>query len=71
MKERKYRELVELKGLIRQKKMTYQGLADLMGISLSALCDKINGFSIFLLTEVAQIAKILEISIDKIVFYFF
>ena len=40
---KKYRELVELKGLLREKKINYEALAKYLKMSLSALSNKING----------------------------
>lgn len=71
MKTKKYRELVELKGLLRQKKMTYINLCKAIGICINALCDKLNGFSVFDLMEATKIINVLEIPTDKINYYFF
>lgn len=70
-KEKKYRELVELKGLIRQNKTTYQELANFLEIALSAFCNKINGFSVFNIVEVDKICRKLNISKNEIAIYFF
>lgn len=67
----KYRELVELKGLLREKKINYETLARYLKMSLSALSNKINGKSIFLITEANEIARILEIKKEDIYIYFF
>ena len=68
---RKYRELVELKGLLREKKITYEALAEKIKMSLSALSDKINGKAVFDLIEANKIIDLLEIPPQKINVYFF
>lgn len=67
----KYRELVELKGLLREKKINYETLSKEMNMSLSALSNKINGKSIFNIVEVDKIATIADIKKEKIPLYFF
>lgn len=70
-RNQKYRELVELKGLLREKKINYETLSKEMNMSLSALSNKINGKSIFNIVEVDKIANIAEIEKEKIPVYFF
>ncbi len=67
----KYRELVELKGLLREKKINYVTLARYLKLSLSALSNKINGKSVFNLVEVIKIAKLVDIERKDIPLYFF
>lgn len=67
----KYRELVELKGLLRQKKINYEILAKHLKMSLSALSNKINGKSLFNILEVDRIAKFVGISKEEVPTYFF
>lgn len=68
---RKYRELVELKGLLREKKVNYVTLAKHLKMSVSALSNKINGKSIFNILEVDTIVKFIEIPTEEIPKYFF
>lgn len=70
-KMNKYRELVELKGLLREKKINYVTLARYLKLSLSALSNKINGKSIFNLVEVVKIAQLIGINKEDIPIYFF
>ena len=70
-RNQKYRELVELKGLLREKKINYETLSKEMNMSLSALSNKINGKSIFNIVEVDKIANIADIEKEKIPVYFF
>lgn len=67
----KYRELVELKGLLREKKINYVTLARYLKLSLSALSNKINGKSVFNLIEVIKIVKLIGIEKNDIPLYFF
>lgn len=67
----KYRELVELKGLLRERKINYETLAKYLKMSLSALSNKINGKSIFNILEVIKIANFAGIKQQDIPIYFF
>lgn len=67
----KYRELVELKGLLREKKINYVTLANYLKLSLSAVANKINGKSIFNLIEVVKISQFIGIKKEDIPIYFF
>lgn len=68
---KKYRELVELKGLLRQKKINYETLAKYLKMSLSALANKINGKSVFNILEVINICDFIGIPKENIPIYFF
>lgn len=68
---KKYRELLELKGLLREKKINYETLAKYLKMSLSALSNKINGKSIFNILEVDKIASFVGIKKEDIPNYFF
>ncbi len=70
-KVKKYRELVELKGLMREKKVNYRELSKQLSISISALSNKINGYTIFNILEVEKIVSILKIQPERICIYFF
>ncbi len=67
----KYRELVELKGILREKKINYETLSNYLKISLSALSNKINGKSVFDILEAKNIANFVGIPKEKIPIYFF
>ena len=70
-KKQKYRELVELKGLMREKKITYEDMAKYLKIALSTFCNGINGKSGFNISQVDKIVKKLSIPKEKIYIYFF
>lgn len=68
---KKYRELVELKGILREKKINYETLAKYLRMSLSALSNKINGKSVFDILEVNKISNFVGIKKEDIPIYFF
>jgi len=68
---KKYRELLELKGLLREKKINYKTLAKFLKMSISALSNKINGKSLFDILEVNNIAEFVGIPREDIPRYFF
>ena len=69
--ERIYRELLELKGLLRASKYSYKKIAQSIGIHTTTFSDKINGYSTFTLSEADKIIKLLNISVEEISKYFF
>lgn len=71
MKAKKYKELTDLKGLMRAKKISYKKISELIHINCTTFSDKINGYSVFTLIEVYKIAEILEIKPEEIHKYFF
>ena len=71
MKKLKYKELVKLKGILLEKKITYQELANNLEMSTSAVSNKINGFSVFTVAEINSICELLQIPIEEIPNYFF
>lgn len=71
MKKSRYPVLVELKGRIREKGMTYRSLAPKIGMSYNTLCDKLNGHLAFDTDEINRIVAELNIKPNEIVRYFF
>lgn len=71
MKKRKFKELSKLKGLLREKNITYKKIASLIGINYTTFSDKINGYSNFTLNEANNIIQQLQIGKDEIYDYFF
>lgn len=67
----KYIELNALKGLLREKKITYRELSKKTGISLNALFCKINGKSLFNTDEIIKVCNATGIEGDDVVKYFF
>jgi len=71
LKKPRYPVLVELKGKIREKGMTYRSLAPKIGISYNTLSDKLNGHYAFDIEEINRIVVELDIKPNEIVRYFF
>lgn len=67
----KYRELVELKGILREKKISYESLSQQLKMSISALSNKVNGKSVFDILEADKISKLIGIKKEEIPKYFF
>ncbi len=68
---KKYRELVELKGILREKKINYEALSRYLKMSLSAFSNKINGKSVFNLLEANKIGQLVGIKKEDMGIYFF
>lgn len=71
MKEKKYKELSKLKGLLREKKISYKHISNLIDMNYTTFSDKINGHSSFTLNETNKLINILEIPSNEIYEYFF
>lgn len=71
MKVKRYPELNSLKGLITERKYTYRRLAKDADISLSALNDKLNGYTVFDTEELSRLVQVLDINHNDIIRYFF
>lgn len=67
MKLRRYPVLWELKAKIKESKMTYVKISKIANISVEALNNKINGYSLFNTKEIEILAEILEINQIEIV----
>lgn len=59
----------KLKGIMREKNVTQQELADKLGISVQSFNSKINGRTAFTIPEAINIIKILGISNPKEIFF--
>jgi len=69
--DKKYPEMLKLKGKIVAEGKTQDEVAIEAGISKSAFHNKINGTTAFRIDEVYRIAEVLNISEEKYVEYFF
>lgn len=67
----RYRELTELKGILREKKINYETLSKHLKMSVSGLSNKINGKSVFNILEVIKIVNFVCLTKDEIPRYFF
>lgn len=59
----------KLKGIMREKNVTQQELADKLGISVQSFNSKINGRTAFTIPEAINIIEILGISNPKEIFF--
>lgn len=64
-------ELWALKGLLREKQMTYQIFGKKMGVGTNTLCNKLNGNTPLNTREITRMMEILEIEHEHMVRYFF
>lgn len=70
-KVKRYEELKELKGKLRSEGYTYRKLSEATGISVDAINNKLNGYSVLDGDDVELIARALNIEADEIILYFF
>lgn len=71
MKKKNYEVLNALKGKIREENEHYRSLSLKTGISVNALNNKLNGYSVFDTKEVCTIIEHLNINPNDIIKYFF
>lgn len=71
MRERKYREMINLKKLIKRRNISYRKLAEDMHMSLNAINNKLNGYTVFNIYEAEKMMIILGIGNNEIKKYFF
>lgn len=55
-------EMLKLKGVLTEKKKTYEDCAKALGISVTAFNDKINGKRSFSCWEATRLSRYLELS---------
>ncbi len=61
MKERKYVELSELKEFLKKKKCSYRRLSYELGISIDAVNNKLNGYTLLNINEIKRIVILFNI----------
>lgn len=71
MKKKKYDVLNALKGRIREEGYTYRTLSKETNISVDALSNKLNGYSLLDTKEIYLLVKTLKINPNEIIKYFF
>ena len=71
MKKKSYEVLNALKGKIREENEHYRSLSLKIGISVNALNNKLNGYSVFDTKEVSILVETLNINPNDIIKYFF
>jgi len=67
----KYVELIALKGLLRERKTTYQKAAKILGMATNTFANRINGYSPFDAFEMDRLAEYFKIDTADIGKYFF
>lgn len=71
MKKKNYEVLNALKGKIREENENYRSLSLKTSISVNALNNKLNGYSVFDTKEVSILIEHLNIDPKDIIKYFF
>ena len=69
-KKKKYIELTYLKGRITERNETYRTISQKTGIPLNSLSNKINGYSLFDIQQVAILCDVLDIAATDIPKFF-
>ena len=62
MKEKKYAELKELKNFLKRKNCSYKNLSNELGISIDAINNKLNGYTLLNINEMGIIISVFEMS---------
>ena len=70
-KVKRYEELKALKGKMRSEGFTYRKLSEETGISVDAINNKLNGYSVMDADDVELMVKALNIPANEILLYFF
>lgn len=68
---KRYKELVKLKGILREQKITYTEISEKLHMSVSAFSNKINGKTLFNIVEISILITVLEISLNDVGKIFF
>ena len=66
MKEKKYDELKELKNYLKRKNCSYKNLSNVLGISIDAINNKLNGYTLLNISEMNQIVSNFDMSTKDI-----
>ncbi len=70
MKKQKAPELKELKKLLHRKNISYKRLSKRLNISVDAVNNKLNGYTLFNSIEILKISQFLNIEKGNIFKYF-
>lgn len=57
----------KFKGWIRENGLSYQEIADFLGVNLTTICNKINGKSDFTLSEIKALKE--KYNLDSAIFF--
>ena len=58
LKKRKYAELRELKKFLKKKNFSYKRLSDELGISIDAINNKLNGYTLLNINEMKSMVTL-------------
>ena len=70
MKKRKYAELRELKKFLKKKNFSYKMLSDELGISIDAINNKLNGYTLLNINEMKHMVTLFNMKPVDINKYF-
>ena len=62
MKKRKYTELSELKECLKKKNCSYKKLSDELGISIDAVNNKLNGYTLLNINEMKRMVMLFDMN---------
>lgn len=63
--------LDKLKGKLKEKRLSYQKVAEILGVSTTTVSNKMNGETRFYLEEIRTLSEYLELSDEEKVKIFF
>lgn len=63
--------LDKLKGKLKEKRLSYQKVAEILGVSTTTVSSKMNGETRFYLEEIRTLSEYLELSDEEKVKIFF
>ena len=66
----KYGERSKLKGLMREKGITYRSLSEIISVPLNSLNNKLQGHTLFDIIEVSKVCAALDIDSSEIPIFF-
>lgn len=70
IKQKKYAELVQLKKFLKRKNISYGQLASILGISIDAVNNKLNGYTDLTLSEMNSLIYKFDMSTSDVMKYF-
>ena len=70
MRISKYTDKIALKKLAKRKRITYRKIAEITGMSLNAINNKMNGYTDITVTEAKLFMSALSIKAEEMAKYF-
>ncbi len=65
-KRHKYGEMKNLKKFLKRKNVSYRDLADILGISLDAVNNKLNGYTPMTVSEMNAVVDELDMKMSEV-----